>query len=72
MGRKIKNNVEEVGLAFAMGALAAGGVIGGAGSLNYSLNGDGGVLYIIAGIIAIADAVIATIAFYNKFLKPID
>lgn len=72
MGRKIKNNMEEVGLAFAMGALAAGGVIGGAGSLNYSLNGDGGVLYIIAGIIAIADAVIATVAFYSKFLKPID
>ena len=55
-----------------MGALAAGGVIGGAGSLNYSLSGDGGVLYIITGIIAIADAVIAAVAFYNKFLKPID
>ena len=62
--------MEEVGLAFAMGALAAGGVIGGAGSINYSLSGDGGVLYIITGIIAIADAVIAAIAFYNRFLKP--
>lgn len=72
MGRKIKNNMAEVGLAFAMGALAAGGVIGGAGSINYSLSGDGGILYIITGIIAIADAVIAAVAFYNKFLKPID
>lgn len=72
MGRKIKNNMAEVGLAFAMGALAAGGVIGGAGSINYSLSGDGGVLYIITGIIAIADAVIAAIAFYNRFLKPSD
>ena len=70
--RYIKNNMKEVALAFVMGALAAGGVIGGAGSLNYSINGDGSVLYIIAGIIAIADAVIAAVAFYNKFLKPID
>ena len=72
MKRRIQNNMKEVGLAFAMGALAAGGVIGGAGSLNYSVNGDGSVLYIIAGIVAIADAVIAAVAFYNKFLKPID
>ena len=69
---KIQNNIKECLLTFAMWALAALGVIGGAGSLNWGVRGDGGWLYVIAGLVAIFNSVMAGISFYNRFLKPSD
>lgn len=67
---KIQNNIKECALAVAMGALVALGVIGGAGSINYGVLGEKGWLYVVSGLVAILDAAITGIAFYNKFLKP--
>lgn len=47
------------------------GVIGAAGSINYGVDAGKGI-YILAGIIAIADAVLVVAHFYKKYLKPID
>lgn len=70
MEGRVKNNMKEVGLAFIMGFLVILGVIGGAGSLNWGIKGEGSILHIVAGVIAIIDAAITGVAFYRKFLKP--
>jgi hypothetical protein len=70
MGREIKNNPQEALLTFAMAILIILGVIGGAGSLNWGVRGEGSVLYVIAGIVAIFDSIMAGLAFYKKYLKP--
>ena len=70
MGREIKNNPQEALLTFAMCAIIILGVIGGAGSLNWGAVGDKGILYIIAGLVAIVNSIIAGLAFYKRFLKP--
>lgn len=67
---KIQNNIKECALTFVMALLVVFGAIGGAGSVNYGVIGEKGWLYIVAGLVAILDAVVAGIAFYNKFLKP--
>ena len=69
---KIQNNIKECLLTFVMALIIAFGFIGGAGSLNWGVLGDKGWVYIVAGIIAIMDSVIAGLAFYKRFLKPSD
>lgn len=68
--RIIQNNLKEVVLAFIMGALVALGIIAAAGSLNWGVRGGEGWLFIIAGIVGIADAIYAGYSFYVQFLKP--
>lgn len=70
MGREIKNNPEEALLTFLMAILVIFGVICGAGSLNWGVKGEGSIVYIIAGLIGIADSIMAGLAFYDKYLKP--
>ena len=67
---KIQNNIRECLLAFVMCVLIILGVIGGAGSLNWGVLGDKGWLYIVAGIVAILNSIMAGLAFYKKYLKP--
>ena len=68
MEGRIKNNLKECAMWFAMGVLIVLGIIAGSGSLNWAKNE--GWLFVIAGIVAIVDACIAGYAFYKKYLKP--
>ena len=67
---KIQSNIKECLLTFAMCVIILLGIIGGAGSLNWGVLGDKGWLYIIAGIAAILNSIMAGLAFYKKYLKP--
>lgn len=58
-------------LMFLLGCLlGVFGVIAGAGSMNWGVRGGEGWLFIVAGIICIADAIYAVYSFYVQFLKP--
>lgn len=66
--KKILNNPKECALAFVIGLIIAAGIIASSGSFNWAKTE--GWLFVLAGVLNIAVAIYAVIAFYCMFLKP--